>query len=137
MKQILVLLTAFIAMLSLSSCGGNNPSDVAMKSYKCIENDDMNGFAKLVYIPEEKIEDKEKFDKEFWPTIFPMLTAQVKEHQGLKSYAVESEEVQAAAEGKPETAVVKMKVEYNDGKTQDSELKLINVDGKWKIDMGK
>lgn len=58
--------------------------------------------------------------------------------QGIKGYEILSEEVTPAEENKPETAVVKVKIEYGDASTKEETVKLKKDDaGDWKIDMGK
>lgn len=58
---------------------------------------------------------------------------QIEKKGGIISYQITSEEISEDAT----KATVKYSMEYGNGSTDNEKSKLINVDGKWKLDPGK
>ena len=152
MKKILSVTVLVMALAMLVACGGGNtPSSVVEKSMKCLQDKDYEGYVDLLYIDVKEGEDpevqrnavKEGEDPEVQRNAVASMIASkadqtLAKKQGIKSYEILSEEVTPAEENKPETAVVKVKIEYGDSSTKEETVKLKKDNaGDWKIDMGK
>lgn len=139
MKKILSVTVLVMALAMLVACGGGNtPSSVVEKSMKCLQNKDYEGYVDLLYIDVKEGEDPEVQRNAVASMIASKADQTLAKKQGIKSYEILSEEVTPAEENKPETAVVKVKIEYGDASTKEETVKLKKDDaGDWKIDMGK
>ena len=133
MKKLAYLSMMLVAMFIMAACSDDKPSD-AFKSYiTAFQNGDYEKFVDGINFtnvePENMSESKEGF------------TAMVKEKGenlskqkgGIKDVEILSEEI--SEDGN--TAVIKYKEIYGDGSEEEKEGKMIKVDGKWKMDMGK
>lgn len=139
MRKILSLSLFVVAMALLVACGGgNSPSSVVEKSMKCLQDKDYDGYVDLLYIEVKEGEDPEVQRNAVGSMVASKADQTLAKKQGIKSYEVLSEEVVPAEEDKPETAVVKVKVDYGDGSSKEESVKLKKDQaGDWKIDMGK
>lgn len=139
MKKILSVTVLVMALAMLVACGGGNtPSSVVEKSMKCLQDKDYEGYVDLLYIDVKEGEDPEVQRNAVSSMIASKADQTLAKKQGIKSYEILSEEVTPAEENKPETAVVKVKIEYGDASTKEETVKLKKDDaGDWKIDMGK
>ena len=139
MKKILSVTVLVMALAMLVACGGGNtPSSVVEKSMKCLQNKDYEGYVDLLYIDVKEGEDPEVQRNAVASMIASKADQTLAKKQGIKSYEILSEEVTPAEENKPETAVVKVKIEYGDASTKEETVKLKKDNaGDWKIDMGK
>ncbi len=139
MKKILSVTVLVMALAMLVACGGGNtPSSVVEKSMKCLQDKDYEGYVDLLYIDVKEGEDPEVQRNAVASMIASKADQTLAKKQGIKSYEILSEEVTPAEENKPETAVVKVKIEYGDASTKEETVKLKKDDaGDWKIDMGK
>lgn len=139
MKKILSVTVLVMALAMLVACGGGStPSSVVEKSMKCLQDKDYEGYVDLLYIDVKEGEDPEVQRNAVASMIASKADQTLAKKQGIKSYEILSEEVTPAEENKPETAVVKVKIEYGDASTKEETVKLKKDDaGDWKIDMGK
>lgn len=139
MKKILSVTVLVMALAMLVACGGGNtPSSVVEKSMKCLQEKDYEGYVDLLYIDVKEGEDPEVQRNAVASMIASKADQTLAKKQGIKSYEILSEEVTPAEENKPETAVVKVKIEYGDASTKEETVKLKKDNaGDWKIDMGK
>lgn len=139
MKKILSVTVLVMALAMLVACGGGNtPSSVVEKSMKCLQDKDYEGYVDLLYIDVKEGEDPEVQRNVVASMIASKADQTLAKKQGIKGYEILSEEVTPAEENKPETAVVKVKIEYGDASTKEETVKLKKDDaGDWKIDMGK
>lgn len=139
MKKILSVTVLVMALAMLVACGGGNtPSSVVEKSMRCLQDKDYEGYVDLLYIDVKEGEDPEVQRNAVASMIASKADQTLAKKQGIKSYEILSEEVTPAEENKPETAVVKVKIEYGDASTKEETVKLKKDDaGDWKIDMGK
>jgi len=139
MKKILSVTVLVMALAMLVACGGGNtPSSVVEKSMKCLQDKDYEGYVDLLYIDVKEGEDPEVQRNAVASMIASKADQTLAKKQGIKSYEILSEEVTPAEENKPETAVVKVKIEYGDASTKEETVKLKKDNaGDWKIDMGK
>ena len=139
MKKILSVTVLVMALAMLVACGGGStPSSVVEKSMKCLQDKDYEGYVDLLYIDVKEGEDPEVQRNAVASMIASKADQTLAKKQGIKGYEILSEEVTPAEENKPETAVVKVKIEYGDASTKEETVKLKKDDaGDWKIDMGK
>ena len=139
MKKILSVTVLVMALAMLVACGGGStPSSVVEKSMKCLQDKDYEGYVDLLYIDVKEGEDPEVQRNAVASMIASKADQTLAKKQGIKSYEILSEEVTPAEENKPETAVVKVKIEYGDASTKEETVKLKKDNaGDWKIDMGK
>lgn len=139
MKKILSVTVLVMALAMLVACGGGNtPSSVVEKSMKCLQDKDYEGYVDLLYIDVKEGEDPEVQRNAVASMIASKADQTLAKKQGIKGYEILSEEVTLAEENKPETAVVKVKIEYGDASTKEETVKLKKDNaGDWKIDMGK
>lgn len=139
MKKILSVTMLVMALAMLVACGGGStPSSVVEKSMKCLQDKDYEGYVDLLYIDVKEGEDPEVQRNAVVSMIASKADQTLAKKQGIKSYEILSEEVTPAEENKPETAVVKVKIEYGDSSTKEETVKLKKDNaGDWKIDMGK
>lgn len=139
MKKILSVTVLVMALAMLVACGGgSSPSSVVEKSMKCLQDKDYEGYVDLLYIDVKEGEDPEVQRNAVASMIASKADQTLAKKQGIKSYEILSEEVTPAEENKPETAVVKVKIEYGDASTKEETVKLKKDNaGDWKIDMGK
>lgn len=139
MKKILSVTVLVMALAMLVACGGGStPSSVVEKSMKCLQDKDYEGYVDLLYIDVKEGEDPEVQRNAVASMIASKADQTLAKKQGIKSYEILSEEVTPAEENKPETAVVKVKIEYGDSSTKEETVKLKKDNaGDWKIDMGK
>lgn len=139
MKKILSVTVLVMALAMLVACGGGStPSSVVEKSMKCLQDKDYEGYVDLLYIDVKEGEDPEVQRNAVVSMIASKADQTLAKKQGIKSYEILSEEVTPAEENKPETAVVKVKIEYGDSSTKEETVKLKKDNaGDWKIDMGK
>ena len=139
MKKILSVTVLVMALAMSVACGGGStPSSVVEKSMKCLQDKDYEGYVDLLYIDVKEGEDPEVQRNAVVSMIASKADQTLAKKQGIKSYEILSEEVTPAEENKPETAVVKVKIEYGDSSTKEETVKLKKDNaGDWKIDMGK
>lgn len=132
MKKIAVFFVACFALVMMSCSGGNTPSAVAEKTMKCIIDKDYEGFADQMYIPSEN-EDSIKLVKNLIVTGMKMsMDKMLAEKKGLKECKATSEKIEG------DNAIVKMKMTYGDGTSDESDMKLTkDKKGNWKMDLNK
>lgn len=133
MKKILSILTLIMGLFVLSACNSNTPSAVAEKAAECIKNKDYAGYVDLIYYKEGKAPTAEEKQQ-----VADMLKAKAEaaydKKEGIKSAKAESEEI--SEDGKE--AVVKMKVEFNNGEVSIDTMRLKkDAEGQWRLSMGK
>lgn len=133
MRKIVSILAVALFALVVWACGtANTPSAVAEKSIECLKTGDYEGYADLVYYKDAA---KAQEQKEALTAMLKEKMSKVVEKQGgIKSYSVVEEKI--ADDGK--TAVVRLNMEYENGKTDTAEVHLLtDENGKWKINAEK
>ena len=135
MKKLSSIIIVLVAMVLLTGCSKNTPTAVAEKSMQCIIDKDFEAYTDLLYIEPKEGEDIENQKKMIAAMLLGKYDSTVKKKGAIKSYEVTGEEISEDGE----TAVVKMKIMYDNGKEDDNEtIKLRkDKDGNWKIDAGK
>jgi hypothetical protein len=124
-----VAVFAFMALITSCSGGGNSPADVSKSFVEKIEKGDVGAAVKM-------LDGAEKATKEEIQKMEAFLSEGSKEvtsKGGIKSIDVLSETI--SEDGLE--AEVDLKVTYGDGEEDESTTKLKNIDGNWKISMGK
>ena len=125
MKKILSVTVLVMALAMLVACGGGStPSSVVEKSMKCLQDKDYEGYVDLLYIDVKEGEDPEVQRNAVASMIASKADQTLAKKQGIKSYEILSEEVTPAEENKPETAVVKVKIEYGEASTKEETVKM-------------
>lgn len=135
MKGKMFLSIAMMAVLTLSSCNGNSPTDTAEKAAKCMQDGNYDGLADLVYIEEKEGEDIESQRKMISGLIGSLSSKTIDKKQGIRSYEVTGEEISEDGE----TATVRMDITYGDGSEKKDDVTSLrkDKDGKWKLCLGK
>ena len=134
MKKLLGLVALVVAMFVVTACGGgNSPKGAAEKAMKAMKDRDAKTLVDMLYNAKE--DETSQNEKDMAVAMFQeKMDKQYEKDGGIKSYEAVSEEI--AEDGK--TATVTMKIEYENGKTDEDVMKLKQNDkGEWKIDMSK
>lgn len=136
MRKLLISAFAFVAVCIMTACGGSveqsGPRSVAEKSVECLKNKDFKGYVDLMYFPTEgkKAEEIEQTKAMYVSMLQNKYQEATKKDGDIKGYEFVSEEV------KDSVATVKMVVSY-ENKTDTTDVKLKNKEGKWFLDAGK
>lgn len=130
MKKMIAIMTLCLMMVGVmvSCCGDSNtPTAVAIKSMKCIQEKDYEGLVNLVNASEQ--------EKQGLLALFQeKLSKQDEKNGGIKSFEAINEEI----DEEKGTAVVTMKVLYNDGSEKEQKTKLEKDEkGDWKLSLKK
>ena len=126
MKKLFGLLALAIVAIAFAACGGNSntPEGVAEKYMKCYQKGDWKGMVEQMNVSEEE-------KGQILQVFEAKGDAALKESGGIKSYKIEESEV--AEDG--QSAKVKFSVVYGNGKEDTEKVRLVLVDGKWKVKM--
>lgn len=132
MKKLVYFSTLLVMMFIVSACSDNTPSG-ALKSYTtAYMNGDFEKYVDGIYFskvdPEDIAEAKSNF-----VGLIKELTSKQPEEETLQDFEILGEEI--SEDGN--TAIVKIKEIYKNGSEKEKEGKLVKVDGKWLMDMGK
>ena len=128
-----------IALVVMSVCfwscgGGNTPSKVVEKSIEYVKAKNYEAYVDLIQIEEKKGKSVEEQKEQLLALLQGKLGPTLDKNQGIASCEILSEEI--AEDGN--TAVVKAKITYGDGTTDDQKFKLVkNADGDWRLDAQK
>lgn len=134
MKKLFSFVAFVASMLVFTACGGGNtPKAVAEEATQAMKDRDAKKLVELIY--NDKEGEASQNEKDMLVAMFQeKMDKQYEKDGGIKSYEAVSEEI--AEDGK--TATVTMKIEYENGKTDEDVMKLKQNDkGEWKIDMSK
>lgn len=126
------LVSTFAVSLLLAACSGKSPEDTAKKFVSEIYNGNADAVVAMVYLDDA---DKQK------PGVQEMLSGKIKasvaEQKALaeKQGGVESITAEPAAIDPADSnrANVSVTTKFKNGKTDTDRVRLINVDGTWKI----
>ena len=126
------LVSTFAVSLLLAACSGKSPEDTAKKFVSEIYNGNADAVVAMVYLDDA---DKQK------PGVQEMLSGKIKasvaEQKALaeKQGGVESITAEPAAINPADSnrANVSVTTKFKNGKTDTDRVRLINVDGTWKI----
>ena len=136
MKKLCIILGVIIIALLTTACGSNTPKSVAEKSVKCLIDEDYEGYVDLVYLDMESGNDQqtENDKKALAGLLKEKASREYEKHKGIESFETLGEEI--SGDGK--TAIVKMKLAYGNGTSDENDIKLRkDKDDNWKIDIGK
>jgi galactitol-specific phosphotransferase system IIB component len=132
MKKLLAGLFACVCVFVMAACGGagaNTPTAVAENYLSDLKAGNYEALVDQLYFKQEMSDT----DKEQLVVMCKGKVEQTIEKNGeLKGYEITSEEI--AEDG--QKAVVKYTLKYENKDVEDK-VKLINVDGEWKVNSGK
>lgn len=134
MKKLLGLVALVVAMFVVTACGGgNSPKGAAEKAMEAMKDRDAKTLVDMLYNAKE--DETSQNEKDMAVAMFQeKMDKQYEKDGGIKSYEVLSEQI--AEDGN--TAVVDVKIEYANGKTDEDKMKMKkNAKGEWKVDISK
>ena len=104
------------------------------KSIEYVKAKNYEAYVDLIQIEEKKGKSVEEQKEQLLALLQGKLDQTLEKQQGIASCEILSEEI--AEDGN--TAVVKAKITYGDGTTDDQKFKLVkNADGDWRLDAQK
>ncbi len=132
MKKLFTLFTVALTLVAFVSCSsGSTPSAIAEQYASAVKNGDIKKIEKLFYF-EDTTEGEQM--KAMVGNIFETKVAPENEKKGgIASFEVGEETI--SEDGT--SANVDITFTYGNGETDDEEVDLINVDGKWYLEASK
>ena len=126
------LVSTFAVSLLLAACSGKSPEDTAKKFVSEIYNGNADAVVAMVYLDDA---DKQK------PGVQEMLSGKIKagvakqkalaeQQGGVESITAEPAAIDPADSNRANVSVT---TKFKNGKTDTDRVRLINVDGTWKI----
>ena len=134
-KSVFGILALVVMAVCFWSCGGGNtPTKVVENSIEYVKAKNYEAYVDLIQIEEKKGKTVEEQKEQLLALLQGKLGPTLDKKQGIASCEILSEEI--AEDGN--TAVVKAKITYGDGTTDDQKFKLVkNADGDWRLDAQK
>jgi hypothetical protein len=126
-------LCAFVGLFILSfACSGypSSPGETAKRFTENFASGDIEGAIDMIAAMDQaKPEEKEKLT-----AFLKKAHTDIEErHQGVKSVEILEEEITDQGN----RATVRLKINYNDGKSDEDTYRLVKVEGRWKVIMSK
>lgn len=132
MKTMTKLVSTFAVSLLLAACSGKSPEDTAKKFVSEIYNGNADAVVAMVHLDDA---DKQK------PGVQEMLSGKIKagvaeqkalaeKQGGVESITAEPATIDPADSNRANVSVT---TKFKNGKTDTDRVRLINVDGTWKI----
>lgn len=122
-----------VAVLAMVSCSSDSPGS-ALKDYvTAMNNGDYEKFVEGIDFSKVEPEQLDETRQGYVALLKEKGGKELEKKGGLKSFEVISEEI--AEDGN--SAIVKMKQVYGNGEEEEGEQKMVKVDGKWLMDIGK
>ena len=130
MKKILLFAVAVLAVGLLMACGiESTPADGAKKCVELMKAGDYKALVETMHFDEGMSAEQQQGMKDMIVSMGEgKISKEIEKKGGIKYYEVIEETI--ADDGK--TAVVKMKITYGDGSTEDEKYDMCLVDGTWK-----
>lgn len=135
MKKLVLFSVMVVAMWVMVSCGsgGSGPSD-ALKNYAtALQEGKYEKFVDGINFSNATSEQQKEAREGFVALVEEKGAKEFEKKGGFKGFEILSEEI--AEDGN--SAVVKFKQIYGNGEEEESEQKMVKVDGKWLMDIGK
>lgn len=133
MKQLIRLGLMLIAVLAMVSCTPSTPG-AALKNYmSALSEKDYEKFIEGCNISEADSDKAKEIHEGLIAMIQEKGSKTIEKKGGLKEIEIVSEEM--AEDGN--SAIVTYKQHYGDGSVKEDTQKMIKVDGKWLMDIGK
>ena len=133
-KLVYFSLMAAIAVLFMVSCSSTDTPSGAMKSYlSAVKSGDYEKFVEGINFSKVKPEKLAETREGFTAMMKEKAAEELDKKGGLKDFEILSEEI--AEDGN--SAVVKYKQIYGTGEEEEGAQKLVKVDGKWLMNVGK
>jgi hypothetical protein len=132
MKKVFSLLTAAAFVFLAASCGGgNSPASIEKSIHAQMQKGNYKKAVEMMFDNMDGL--KEEPTEEQMAAFVGKVEASDKEHGGIKSFEIVSEDI--SEDGL--TAEVTSKIVYGNGKEDTQTTKYVKKDGKWKMSMGK
>lgn len=133
MKQLIRLGLMLVAVLAMVSCTPSTPG-AALKNYmSALSDKDYEKFIDGCNISETDSDKAKEIREGLIAMIQEKGSKTIEKKDGLKEIEIVSEEM--AEDGN--SAIVTYKQHYGDGSVKEDTQKMIKVDGKWLMDIGK
>ena len=135
MKKLVLFRVIVVAMLAFVSCssGGSTPAD-ALKNYAtALQDGKYEKFVDGINFSNATPDQQKEAREGFVALVKEKGAKEFEKKGGFKGFEILSEEI--AEDGN--SAVVKFKQIYGNGEEEESEQKMVKVDGKWLMDIGK
>ena len=133
MKQLIRLGLMLVAVLAMVSCTPSTPG-AALKNYmSAISDKDYEKFIDVCNISEADSDKAKEIREGLIAMIQEKGSKTIEKKGGLKEIEIVSEEM--TEDGN--SAIVTYKQHYGDGSVKEDTQKMIKVDGKWLMDIGK
>ena len=137
-RHVCLLSTALLCAIMLTSCGGGSgtsiisktPFDVVKASLTAIK--DKNFPEALKYIMKKDGTALTKEENEKLTGLLTLVSKELEKKQGMKEIQMVEEKI--SQDGN--TAIVKYRIVYNDGTTEDKDTNLAKVNGDWFMVIG-
>lgn len=133
MKKLMYLGLMLVAVVAMMSCSSGGPGS-ALKGYvSAMQSGDYEKFVDGINFSKAEPDKAAEAREGFVALMKEKAGKELEKKGGLKSFEVLSEEI--AEDGN--SAVVKFKQVYGNGEESEDEQKMVKVDGKWLMDIGK
>lgn len=135
MKKLVLFSAMVVAMLALVSCssGGSGPADALKKYATALQDGNYEKFVDGINFSNATPDQQKEAREGFVALVKEKGAKEFEKKGGFKDFEILSEEI--AEDGN--SAVVKFKQIYGNGEEEESEQKMVKVDGKWLMDIGK
>lgn len=132
MKKLFYLLAMVVTLFTFTACSGGGPGSALKEYVEAMQKGDyekcVDGIALVNVEP-----DQQQSVRDSYVALMKKGAKNIERKGGIKNIEILSEEI--ASDGN--TAVVKLKLTYGNGKEETEEQKMVKTDGKWLMDVGK
>lgn len=135
MRKLICLSAVLLAVMAMVSCSGSTstPSSAFEKYSSGMISGDYDKFVEGVYLSQVEPEKQAEYKENLKIMIESKGKASMEKKGGLKEIVIISEEI--SEDGN--SAVVKFKQVFGDGSEEEEDQKMVKVDDKWLMDIGK
>lgn len=135
MKKFICLSAVFVMVIMMAACSGSGSTpSAAFENYSSgIVKGDYDKFVEGIYLSKVEPDKADAYRENLKEMLASKGKASFDKKGGLKEIVVLSEEV--SEDGN--SAVVKFKQVFGDGSEEENNQKMVKVDDKWLMDLGK
>ncbi len=135
MKKFIYFGMMVAAVLMMAACSSDSTPSGALKTYmSALQDRDYEKFTEGINVSGKATPEEQKAARATFAALLSEKGGkELDKNGGLKGFEILSEEI--AEDGK--SAIVKFKQIYNDGTEKEDEQKMVEVDGKWLMDISK
>lgn len=130
MKKIFSILSLALVALAFVSCSKNSPEGVVQEYVTCMQKGQYEEAIDLFQFKKEPTDEQKQ---QYASVLRDKVGKEIDKKGGISG--VEVTNVEMAEDGK--SANVSYTIKYGDGTAKASTDKVVNVDGKWKLEAGK